>query len=412
MSANPITLPERQPIGHRDPVGTAVQLAKSFALRAEAHDRSGVVNSESLDVLRSHGLTSLTVPTRLGGPDIPLPQVVDVIGTIAQADPATALILSMQLYHSRAVAHSSTWPQAVKDEVLRSVLHDGALINALRVEPELGSPSRGGVPATTAHRTRDGWRLSGRKRYSTGSSQLRWGIVWAATADNETQRVGEFLVPLNADGVSVEETWDHLGLRASDSHDVIFKDVALPTQYAVDIRPNDAWKGKDVPLNAWLPILLAALYDGVARSANAWLLRWIASRTPSSLGTSLSAVPRIRQAVGEIAGLLETNALLLWQAKHQYDVHLYEDRVRHANDNTFGPPSVSFGLVKYTVTQNAIAAINKAVEISGNHALSRHNPLERHFRDVLCSRIHHPQNDLILDGAGTHALDAQKTQSS
>ncbi|WP_347558125.1 acyl-CoA dehydrogenase family protein [Robbsia sp. KACC 23696] len=393
--------------GHFDPRGTAERLASEFASRAEANDRAGVVDSESIDALKSSGLTSLTVPRRLGGPDIALPVLVDVVSTIARADPATALILAMQLYHCRSVAYSKTWPAAVRDAVLRSILDDGAMINALRVEPELGSPSRGGVPATTAHRTANGWRLTGRKRYSTGSSQLTWAVVWAATQDGEPQRVGEFLVPLTARGVRIEHTWDHLGLRASDSHDVIFEDVALPANYAVDIRPSDAWSGRDEPLNAWLPILLAALYDGVARSAYDWLLAWVESRTPSGLGASLSNVPRIRQVVGEIAGYLETNALLLWRAKDQYQV----DEARHAEplksthtSHALNAPPLSFGLVKYTVTQNAIAAINRAVEVSGNHALSRRNPLERHFRDVLCSRIHHPQNDLILDGAGAAAL--------
>jgi alkylation response protein AidB-like acyl-CoA dehydrogenase len=56
------------------------------------------------------------------------------------------------------------------------------------------------------------------------------------------------------------------------------------------------------------------------------------------------------------------------------------------------------------VTNNAIAAVEKAVEITGNHALDRRNPLERHYRDVLCGRIHSPQNDAVLVDAGKAAL--------
>ena len=57
-------------------------------------------------------------------------------------------------------------------------------------------------------------------------------------------------------------------------------------------------------------------------------------------------------------------------------------------------------LVKYVATGNAIRAVEIGLELTGNPGLSRKNPLERHYRDVLCSRIHSPQNDTILTGAG------------
>jgi alkylation response protein AidB-like acyl-CoA dehydrogenase len=67
-----------------------------------------------------------------------------------------------------------------------------ALINALRVEPDLGSPSRGGLPATIARKTETGWRLRGRKIYSTGAPILKRYTVWAKT-DEPNVRVGLFL---------------------------------------------------------------------------------------------------------------------------------------------------------------------------------------------------------------------------
>ena len=56
------------------------------------------------------------------------------------------------------------------------------------------------------------------------------------------------------------------------------------------------------------------------------------------------------------------------------------------------------------VFDNAIRAVELALQLSGNHGLTRHNPLERHWRDVLCSRIHTPQNDAVLVAAGKRAL--------
>jgi alkylation response protein AidB-like acyl-CoA dehydrogenase len=56
------------------------------------------------------------------------------------------------------------------------------------------------------------------------------------------------------------------------------------------------------------------------------------------------------------------------------------------------------------VTNNAIEAVAKAIEVSGNPGLARDNPLQRHYRDVLCARVHSPQNDSILMSAGRAAL--------
>jgi alkylation response protein AidB-like acyl-CoA dehydrogenase len=56
------------------------------------------------------------------------------------------------------------------------------------------------------------------------------------------------------------------------------------------------------------------------------------------------------------------------------------------------------------VTNNAIAAVEDALSLTGNHGLSRTNPLERHYRDVLCGRVHTPQDDATRISAGRLAL--------
>ena len=57
-------------------------------------------------------------------------------------------------------------------------------------------------------------------------------------------------------------------------------------------------------------------------------------------------------------------------------------------------------LAKTVVTNAAIEAVQRAVALIGNAGLSRHNPLERHLRDVLCGRIHTPQDDAVLGATG------------
>jgi alkylation response protein AidB-like acyl-CoA dehydrogenase len=61
-------------------------------------------------------------------------------------------------------------------------------------------------------------------------------------------------------------------------------------------------------------------------------------------------------------------------------------------------------MAKLVATNNAVKAVDIAMSLVGNPGLSRHNPLERHHRDVLCSRIHMPQDDMVLTGAGRATL--------
>ena len=60
--------------------------------------------------------------------------------------------------------------------------------------------------------------------------------------------------------------------------------------------------------------------------------------------------------------------------------------------------------MKYLATSNAIRAVEIGLALIGNPGLSKKNPLERHYRDVLCSRIHTPQNDVICLSLGKSAL--------
>jgi alkylation response protein AidB-like acyl-CoA dehydrogenase len=105
----------------------------------------------------------------------------------------------------------------------------------------------------------------------------------------------------------------------------------------------------------------------------------------------------------EAVGLIE--ALLLANRKLLDDTAVAVDRGRPPN-------GVDAGIIKFLVTQNAIKSVETALELTGNHGLSRNNPLERHYRDVMCSRIHSPQNDTILTAAGKARFARQQEASA
>ncbi|PWC28490.1 acyl-CoA dehydrogenase family protein [Teichococcus aestuarii] len=365
-------------------------LVRAFAAGAAAHDRAGSFPHENFALLREAGLPGLTVPRRWGGEEAGLARCTAVIGTLAEGCPATALVLAMQLIQLRTLLADPAWPEALRARLAREAVEEGALFNALRVEPELGTPARGGLPATILRRSPEGWRLSGRKIYSTGAPALRWMLVWART-DEASPRTGLALVEAGTPGLRIEESWDQAGLRASGSHDVVFEEVALPLAQAPDLRPPADWARPDAAVAAWNTLPIAALYTGVARAARDWLVRFLRDRVPGSLGAPLATLPRMQEAVGRIEALLLANDRIIASAAA-------------AQDAGEGPSAAESGLIKTLAAENAIQVVQEAVALCGNHALARANPLERHLRDVLCARIHTPQPDAAHTLAGRLAL--------
>ncbi len=388
-----------------------------FVLDLAAHaarvDRDGAFPWESLDALHAAGLLALTARPEDGGAGAGLAQAAEVVRHAGRGCASTALILAMQLIQLRTAAHSD-WPEHLRALVGRGAVRSGALINALRVEPALGTPARGGLPATVARRTEQGWRLSGRKIYSTGAPGLTSMLVFARVepaqiaqavsqgspdveprgspdTDEDPPRMGLFLVPAESPGIAIEDTWDQLGLRGSGSQDVVFADVLVPHDCAVDLRPPAAWARPDPETTAWNTLLVAALYTGVAEAARDWTVAFLRGRVPANLGAPLASLPRMQEAVGRIEALLLTNRRLIAAAA--------------ADADAGRPPLPSeSGLLKTVAAENAIEAVQAAVQLAGNHGLSRANPLERHLRDVLCARVHTPQPDAAFVAAGRAAL--------
>jgi alkylation response protein AidB-like acyl-CoA dehydrogenase len=386
-------VPTRSPSIHGDDLDrTLTDLSRRFADRAEALDREAAFPFDNLADLHAAGLVASVVPAAAGGGGVSLAEARRIVAAVAEGEPSTALVLTMTYLVHRSLARTeSRWDPRLRDAVWASAVADGALANSLRVEPDLGSPARGGLPGTVARRDGDGWRLSGHKLYTTGIPALRWLLVYGRT-DDPDPRVGVFLVPRDTPGIRVIESWDHLGLRSSGSHEVVFDNVWLPLDHAVDLRPPTAWHGgPEADQCAWMVVMLGALYDGVARAARGWLLPFLAHRAPGSLGSPLSTLQRVQQTVGEIDALLWANRALL------------DDLVR-ATDAGRPPTAHDSGLVKFNVTGNAVRVVELALQLTGNHGLSRRNPLERHHRNVLCSRIHTPQNDSSLTAAGKSAF--------
>lgn len=363
-----------------------------MARTAEHYDRAGVFPHANFEILAEEGLIGLTVAREIGGRGAGFAETMRVLSAVAKGEPSTALILFMTYAYHASSLRGQRCPVQVYERLARQAVGGGGLIGGLRVEAELGTPARGGLPATTARRAAAGWLISGAKIYSTGSTGLGWYLVWAKT-DEAEPRVGNFLVAANSPGITINPAWDHLGMRATASHDVVFNDTPTPIDHAVDVRKPEDWKPNPDDNVQWLwnALAISTIYDGVAQAARDWLRDYLKERVPASLGAALATLPRVQEKFGEIDAMLQVNRTLIETAAADADAGQ-------------GPSATASNNIKYIVTSNAIRAVQIGLELTGNPGLTRKYPLERHYRDILCSRIHSPQDDSILVASGRAAF--------
>lgn len=372
------------------PASLLADIRHRMAETAQQYDQQGAFPHQNLSWLQQHKLLALATGQSYGGSGASLDTLQQVISAIAGGEPSTALITCMHYLHHLRLRQPNRWPTELIRRVSETAVSEGALINSLRVEPEMGSPARGGLPQTIARRTATGWVLNGHKLYTTGIEGLHWLVVWARS-DDQVPLVGSWLVPKSAPGISIIPSWDHIGMRGTGSHEVIFKNVTVPLNYAADVTPVNATTHTDTASQTAFAnantALLAAIYDAIARAAADWLTGWLQLRTPSGLGKPLASLPRVQEQAGQIESLLLINSTLLNQAAAE--AFSYSQA----------------GLAKATITDNAIRVVDLALQLSGNYGLTRSNPLERHYRNVLCGRVHTPQRDSAWLYAGQQRLN-------
>ena len=364
-------------------------LADRFALSAAHYDETGNFPFVNFDALFETGLLRLTASAEHGGLGAGLTEAQAIVAEIARGEPSTALVLAMHYHHHYAIGRSGKWPSHLVERLNQANLDHVSLVNSAQGEPGVGSPSHGTPPETVARRDGKVWKLTGHKTYATGIALLEWVNVLAVT-DEPEPRLASFLVKSDAPGLHIVETWNATGMRATASHDILLQDVEVPIEDIVDPRPLSEGLKRDENGMAWYFLLIASVYQGVARAAGDWVLRFAANHSPGSLGAPLSTVPAIQDGIGDIEQKLAINERLLRSTAEDADAKR--------------PLRLSSALVKHEVVENAVAVTSRALELGGNPGLKRIHPLERHHRDALCGRAHAPQNGMIRTMAAKAAF--------
>ncbi len=367
---------------------------------AGEYDRSGKIPEKGLQIAHEAGLLTATVAKRFGGPELGQRDVSRILIALGEGDASVALLAANSLAAHRSQTVNNNWPREYYQDVLERSALGPTLINAVRAEPELGAPARGGLPATVATRTAEGWVVNGHKAYATGGTGLAYHVVWAVAdepdGDPNSPRVGHVIVPAHLPGITWIPTWDHLGLRASNTHDVTYENVTVSAEAFIEIPRQQDGSYLD-PASAVVSSGLshAALYIGVARAARSAFVEFANERIPAALGKPIAQTERIQSVAGEIEAQIAQAETLLYGAIFRAE----------AGDSEIAS---QLSVLKVQIVHSVITAVNTAVAALGNPALTRHGNFERLLRDILCARIHPPQEDTALIAAGRRILLSQK----
>ncbi|NIK74945.1 alkylation response protein AidB-like acyl-CoA dehydrogenase [Paenibacillus castaneae] len=365
------------------------ELAKKFAERSTKHDREGSFPHENVADLRQAGYLKLTVPRAYGGDEASLYELVLAQDHLARGDGSTALAVGWHLGQVMQLRINESWPDELYRSLCEEIVGKGVTINSFASERATGSPSRGGKPETSAVRTEAGWLISGRKTYSTLSPDVTY-FTLSASIEGE-DRIGEFLVRMGS-GITIEETWDTLGMRATGSHDLVLDNVFVPhgeTLEGAEIKSKAGTAYDSAPL-----LHIPACYIGIAHAARDFAIKFAKNYRPNSLPGPISELPNIQRQIGEMEAELITARTLLYSVADRWD-HVPSERSALKQE---------LGLAKYVATNSAIHIVDKAMRIVGAASLSRKLPLERMYRDVRAGLHNPPMDDIALNNLAQRAI--------
>jgi alkylation response protein AidB-like acyl-CoA dehydrogenase len=370
--------------------GVARRLAARFAARAPGYDRDNAFPEADFADLRAEGLTGLMVPTRLGGLGAGFADYADVAYELARGNGATALVFNMHASVTGALAGiPDEMAQAVgvppeffdaRDQVLARAA-GGAWFAVAMSERGVGSRLS---KVTTSYRPEDGgFRITGSKTFVSGAGYADGYLVVARSAE-DPQCVSQFLVPADADGITVERTWDSLGMRATGSQDVHF-DVRVEAGALLGgVEGLALWFAQLMP--HWLVASYSAVYVGVAQAA-------VDAAVVHLTGRGLDTLPWARSRVGRADAAVAAARLAVTEAARRVD-------------SAPGDPETNRWVwrAKLLAGTTAMDVAASMLEAAGTSASRRGHPLERLYRDARCGSLQPATSDVCAEWLGIAAL--------
>jgi alkylation response protein AidB-like acyl-CoA dehydrogenase len=358
------------------------------------YDQDNRFFTEDFEELRSAGYLTMTVPRELGGAGLNLAQVGREQRRLAYHAAPTALAINMHLYWTGLAA--DVWRSGDRSvEWLLKAAMDGEVFAAGHAES--GNDLTVLLSTTRAERVDGGYRFTGRKFF--GSLSPVWtylGLAGMDTSDPSAPKIVHAFLPRNPEGVTIVDTWDVLGMRATQSQDTVLDGALVPDKYIARVVPAGG-AGIDLfvlGIFAWADIGFGNIYYGLARRVLDETIANLKTRTSIALTRPMIYHPEVQHHVAEM--VMEMEAI---------GPHL--DRIAEdwSNGVDYGHDwGLKIVAAKHRAVVGSWKVVDTALDLSGGFGIFRRSGIERLWRDARLGRLHPANSALVHELVGKTAL--------
>ena len=367
------------------PVGLLPEtMLETFRARAAAYDRENRFFQEDFDDLVGAGYTRMAVPKEFGGLGYSLHQVAQETRRLAMHAPATALATNMHTYWVGLCADLYRRGDKSCEWLLREA---GAGEVFAAGHAETGNDLPVLLSTCKAERADGGYTFTGRKSFgSLTPVWTRLGVHGMDTSDPAAPKIVHAFLPRSTAGISIKETWDVLGMRATRSDDTVLEKAFCPDKYIARVLPAGAagMDGFVLGIFAWALLNFGNIYYGLALRVRDLLVEHVKTKTSLGLTRSMAYHPLVQHGVAEMTMELEAIGPQLDAATREWS-----DGVDHGMQWP-----VKIVAAKYRAVEGAWRVVDRAMDLSGGFGMFKKSEMERLFRDARAGRFH-PANSLL-----------------
>ncbi len=357
---------------------------KVIGTTAAERDRTKEFPADNLKKMAELGLMGMMVPPEYGGEGADTISYFLALSEIAYSCAATAVVMSV---HNSIVCESILrWGSEDLKQRYLPVLADGDKIGAFALtEPEAGSDPVSQI--TTAMRDGDHYVITGTKRFTTTGKNCGLVIVTAKT--DETQRhkgISAFVVDKGTPGFKVGHTEDKMGLKASDTTDLIFENCRVPVANLL----GEEGQGFKIAMTALDGgrIGIAAQSIGVAQAALDASVKYAKQR--EQFGQKISKFQGLRWMIADMATELEAARQLALSAAAMKDRgEKYTQRA---------------SMAKLFASEMVNRLTAQAIQIHGGYGFTKDYDVERYYRDARVFTIYEGTSEIQRVVISNHIL--------
>lgn len=312
------------------------------------------------------GLMGCIVPEMYGGSGMDYHDYVTVIAEISKVDPSIGL--SVAAHNSLCTNHILMFGSEEQKQKYLPKLASAEWIGAWGLT-ESNTGSDAGNMATTAVKDGDDWIINGSKNFITHALSGDCAVVMTRTGEPRARNNSTaFIIDKGTPGFSGGKKEDKLGMRASETAELIFDNVRIPDSQRLG-KVGEGFKQAMKILDGGR-ISIAALSLGVAKGAYEHALKY--SKEREQFGQPISNNQAIAFKLADMATNIEASELLINKASH--------------DKNTGGNVTYSGAVAKYYASEVCCEVANEAIQIFGGYGFTKEFPVEKFYRDAkLCT---------------------------